>query len=366
MQFGAQGQNFNNLPPQQNAQFGAQGQNFNNAPPQHNNQYANANFGNPANRNTATMQYNGNKNVTAGASNKTIIIVGVAIFAVVVIILGLLIVPQFINGNSDDPNIGVWEATEASMLGVSIKPEDAFEGGASIELKSGNECNITLNGEVFNVRWELDGTTFKLIDGSDEFTGTLIGNELKLVDLLGLGVDLTFVKEGTTTDNNAGDTDADIDTATQAEGDENSSDTIAPDYAAEETIEASTLSNPSFWYGEVNISDYEGIGNLDGSYEAWGYIASDSVGDYFELFINAPKGSNDAIVMASFYIDLYDHTFYPFANDDGWLYNYAPLEVEDEVWFSPILLDGDLTASYDFEYESESFNFTYSLRQIAD
>ncbi len=142
---------------------------------------------------------------------------------------------------------------------------------------------------------------------------------------------------------------------------------IAPGYGTEDTIAAQTLSNPSDWYGTITVSDYEGpYPETAGEFEAWAYIDTDVDGyDYFETYIIAPYYDDDSVVFSSWNIELHDYTFFPVVDDYAWILE-SPLREEDNTWYTPTLTNGVLSASYEYDYNGESFTFVYEFAQIDD
>ena len=97
-------------------------------------------------------------------------------------------------GGGSDPNEGVYEATKAEYKGLSVKVEDAFEGGFKLELKSGGRAVLTTGGEDYNIKWSLDGEAFHLTAADSEYDGTLADGTLVLHNILDSGIDLTLEK----------------------------------------------------------------------------------------------------------------------------------------------------------------------------
>ncbi len=406
-------------------------------------------------------QYNSMGVATKQKNNKPIIFVGIGIAVVVLLIV--LIVGMLSGGGSDDPNVGVWNAQEITMMGMTMDPTDIYPEGITLEIKNSSKCILTLDGESFNSDYEIDGSTFTLTQRGDEFSGTIQGNVITITNLLDMGLDIKFVKEDMSTENSnsanvtlnendltgnymlssmttAGVTmnydailsaememtlvidgeqaqltaygsasDVELDTSAKtmllqglvmdyvidgdsivATGDnagyeivfvftaENSplwSDTsggginatgfVPPGYGAEETIPVETLSNPSDWYGILTITDYVGYDDLNGEYEVWGYLGTDDVAPYFELYIGGPWDDENSSVFLSFYIEQHDYTFFPIVGDGSWVLD-APLKEEDNTWFTPSLMSGILVCTYDYDYDGESFTMSYEIAQIDD
>lgn len=97
---------------------------------------------------------------------------------------------------ADDPNAGKYQGTTAKAMGMTMDMSEVYPGETWLELKSGGKGTIMLDGDSFSMKWKLEGDTFTLtIDGEDS-VGTL-ANGVIVVDLMGMGVEMTFVKEGT-------------------------------------------------------------------------------------------------------------------------------------------------------------------------
>ena len=99
-----------------------------------------------------------------------------------------------------DPNLGVYNATTAEMYGIEMDVTDVWEGGVSIELKAKDKCVFNIDGEKYNIKWTLDGTDINVKGKGLDCDGTLNQGTLVLEDVLGMGVNLTFQKEGGYTD----------------------------------------------------------------------------------------------------------------------------------------------------------------------
>ena len=93
----------------------------------------------------------------------------------------------------DDPNIGVYRATKASMSGISIGVESMFEEGFTIELKNKGKGRADIDGEGANIKWSLEGEKFHAEGGGVVFDGTLRDGVMVIDDLQDSGVALTLV-----------------------------------------------------------------------------------------------------------------------------------------------------------------------------
>lgn len=95
----------------------------------------------------------------------------------------------------EDPNAGMYLGTTAKALGMTMPMSDIYEGETWVELKSGGKGTIMLDGDDFPVKWALEGETITItIDGVDS-VGTLADGVIT-VDLMNMGVEMTFLKEG--------------------------------------------------------------------------------------------------------------------------------------------------------------------------
>ena len=98
--------------------------------------------------------------------------------------------------DSDDPNLGVWVAKEAEMFGMTSPVEDFFGSGFTMELKAKGKCALNVDGSKANGTWSLDGDAFYVKGGGLECNGYLKNGKIVLEDVLGMGLNLVFEKEG--------------------------------------------------------------------------------------------------------------------------------------------------------------------------
>lgn len=95
----------------------------------------------------------------------------------------------------EDPNAGKYLGTTAKAFGMVMPMTDIYEGETWLELRSGGRGTIMLDGDSFPMKWSLEGDIFTLtIDGEDS-VGTLEDGVI-IVDLMDMGVEMTFVQEG--------------------------------------------------------------------------------------------------------------------------------------------------------------------------
>ena len=95
---------------------------------------------------------------------------------------------------ANDPNLGLYKATTASMYGMDFDLDDIFEGGFTIELQKGGKCRIQAGDEKGMGTWSLDEGVLTVDDGTSTIEGKLADGVITLEDMLGMGLDITLVK----------------------------------------------------------------------------------------------------------------------------------------------------------------------------
>ena len=135
------------------------------------------------------------------------------------------------------------------------------------------------------------------------------------------------------------------------------------EYSGEEFVSSTTqLKENSLWYGFAEISNHSGKeGYEEGVYEVWGIIGTDDSGrTFFELYDNYDMENGPVL---SYWISL--SPYYAEAEigeEDAWLLDIYLLE-EDESYFSFVLDNGAIEVWYPYEFEGESFDFYFFLRE---
>ena len=111
------------------------------------------------------------------------------------LLLAALLVSLAACGSSGpkDPNCGLYEAVEAEVFGITVKVEDVFEDGLSIELKDGGKAVFRYEGKDYSMKWTRDGEIFHAEGGGAELDGTLADGVMQLEDILGSGVQIKLV-----------------------------------------------------------------------------------------------------------------------------------------------------------------------------
>ncbi len=117
------------------------------------------------------------------------------------IVLALIMLVSFTacggkSSKSDDPNIGMWNAVAASMMDMTMDISEVFDEGASLELKENGKYKLVLDGEkAFGKWWYEGGGLILTIEGVD-FPGNIENEILTLTNMMDMGLDLIFEKEG--------------------------------------------------------------------------------------------------------------------------------------------------------------------------
>ncbi len=300
--------------------------------------------------------------ITKLKGNKTLVFAGIGVAALIIVVLVIVLIINLFSGSSDDaPHVGMWTATEIEVMGMTVAPEDMYSDGITLELKANDDCVLTFDGASVSGEYEIDGTNFALKQGGDEFSGTLEGNTLTITNILNMGVNIVFTKDGAI-GSSGGALSGDNSNATAG----GTGSFVAPGYGTEQTVPSETLEFPSEWYGIVTISDYGGNDDISGEYEAWAYLDEDSDGKYFELYARGNADSENRMLLMSFNVDVHDYTFFPIDDDFDWLYGDAPYVESDENWLIPTMLNGTLQATYNYEHNGTSFILSYDIAKISN
>ena len=93
----------------------------------------------------------------------------------------------------EDPNAGIYQGVCGTLCGVSMPVDQLFEGGCSIELKTGGKGIVAMNEETYKIKWEAEGETLTISLQGEESIGTLKDGIID-IEFLGMGLVLTFEK----------------------------------------------------------------------------------------------------------------------------------------------------------------------------
>ena len=98
-------------------------------------------------------------------------------------------------GRTDAKLEGRYIAVTGEMLGVTMSGEDME--GFSVELQSGGKALLEIDGDSSNVKWKCDDETITLMVEGKELVAQRGVDSFVMEDMLGMGMDITFAKEGT-------------------------------------------------------------------------------------------------------------------------------------------------------------------------
>ena len=101
-------------------------------------------------------------------------------------------------GGEPDPNAGKYQGISAKALGLTMEMSEVYPGETWVELKSGGKGTVMLDGDDFPMKWTLDGEAITITVEDVDSVGTLADGVLT-VDLMNMGVEMTFLKEGAQT-----------------------------------------------------------------------------------------------------------------------------------------------------------------------
>ena len=93
-----------------------------------------------------------------------------------------------------DPNVGTYKLD--TIMGMDMQTAADILGQdmtdyLQIILKEKGKGTIVVEGEEYSMKWEAEGTTLKIDDGSDSMEGTLEDGKISLVFE---GSEVTFIK----------------------------------------------------------------------------------------------------------------------------------------------------------------------------
>lgn len=112
--------------------------------------------------------------------------------------------------NHNDPNLGIYKGHSVEVLGEVTPMSEVYSGRNQIELKSGGKGSFTLEGDTIDCEWELKGKTLTISIEGEDSRGTLEEGVIVL-DFMGMGMDMTFVKSGAKAPEMSTSTDSDDD-----------------------------------------------------------------------------------------------------------------------------------------------------------
>lgn len=112
----------------------------------------------------------------------------------VLLTLALLLSLAACGAGEEDPNAGIYTGVSGTMSGFTMDAEELFEGGCSLELKSGGRGTVTLGADSFGMKWALEGENITITISGEDSTGTLKDGVID-IEFMGMGLILTFVRD---------------------------------------------------------------------------------------------------------------------------------------------------------------------------
>lgn len=99
------------------------------------------------------------------------------------------------NVRADQELEGKYIAVLGEMWGISMSGDDL--DGFAFDLQSGGKAVMTIDGDSHKVKWQNDDDTITITIDSENMVGTRGTDSFKVENILDMGMDITFAKEGT-------------------------------------------------------------------------------------------------------------------------------------------------------------------------
>ncbi len=229
--------------------------------------------------------------------------------------------------------VGNWVGYALDFAGTPLDINVFYpRGGVELELSADGSAILTISGFEHSGSWQTEGAYIEVFYGDYFSEGMLNEDTFELGNIENLDYTIAFAREGE-----------------------------VPDVEASGGVENS-LQGDSYWIGTLEISNYSGSQDREGTYTVYGNILGTPEGmPFFEIYDSPDEYAN---IIFSAYIDLYDTHFESISDDgDAWIYDYT-LEDKDEYYFSPSLENGELRMSYSYNYDGERFDIDIELSRI--
>jgi hypothetical protein len=123
----------------------------------------------------------------------------------VLLLLGIMITFTACGGggeSTDDPNLGKYIGDQVEILDWEPIDEVYGEGENYVELKAGGKGTFCLDGDSTGITWKLDGENLTMTADGMDCIGTLV-NGVITTDFFGMGISMTFIKEGASAPENS-------------------------------------------------------------------------------------------------------------------------------------------------------------------
>ena len=93
-----------------------------------------------------------------------------------------------------DPFCGYYEASSVEIGDMSFPIEEAYENGASLELKNASLCTLKLNGIAYEGEWKSEGSKV-IVTIEEETSNGTVENGVLSIDLYGTGMTMVCNKK---------------------------------------------------------------------------------------------------------------------------------------------------------------------------
>ncbi|MBM6809203.1 hypothetical protein [Faecalicoccus pleomorphus] len=115
-------------------------------------------------------------------------------------LIGLMCTALFLSGcgsssNADSEYEGKYVSVSGESMGITLTGDDI--SGFSLELKSGGKGTMTIYEDSESITWENDDKNLKITLSGTDIEGTIGEDTITFENMLDMGMDLTFAKEGT-------------------------------------------------------------------------------------------------------------------------------------------------------------------------
>lgn len=80
---------------------------------------------------------------------------------------------------ADSPHLGKWVAIEATALGMTMKADEIFDEGFSIDLKADGKCELFVDGDTATGTWEPIDNGIKFTEGSESIDAKVADGKLQ-------------------------------------------------------------------------------------------------------------------------------------------------------------------------------------------
>lgn len=89
---------------------------------------------------------------------------------------------------------GKYISIAGKMLGIPLSAEEI--SGWDIDLSAGGKGTMDIDGKNVSIKWSVDDGIITIKTQGEEMTGKIDGDVIAIDDVLGMGMKLTFAKEG--------------------------------------------------------------------------------------------------------------------------------------------------------------------------